>query len=173
MDYLGAMLAYSDGLFLASCDAIGVHAAGSNNPPDTRWPERPGPGEWTTHPSFYFRHVEDIHALLQAFDAEKPLWITEFGWATANYSWGFGYGYDNSEEEQAAYIVRALQIAEREWPYVEGVFLWNLNFAVVQGDLHEQGAFGILRSDWTPQPAYWAVQAHLRWVQTKPPGLTP
>ncbi len=173
LDYLRAMLAYQDGLFLRSCDAIGVHAAGSNNPPDTHWPERPGPGEWTTHPTFYFRHVEDIHAVLAELGVEKPLWITEFGWATANWTPGYGYGNDNSEEEQAAYIIRAYRIIEWKWPYVEAAFLWNLNFAVVRGTYHEQGAFSILYSDWSPRPAYRAVRRYLfRMRATAPVALS-
>jgi GH35 family endo-1,4-beta-xylanase len=173
IDYLRAMLAYEDGLFLQSCDAMGVHAAGSNNPPDTHWPENPGPGEWTTHPTFYFRHVQDIRAVMVEFGVEKPLWITEFGWVTANSTWGYGYGYDNSEEEQAQYTVRAYQIAEREWPYVEAMFLWNLNFSVVRGNWHEQGAFSILYSNWSPRPAYEAVQRHLQWVNRPAPTPLP
>lgn len=173
LEYLREMLAYRDGLFLSSCDAVGAHAAGSNNPPDTRWPERPGPGEWTTHNTFYFRHIEDIRGVLLEFGADTPIWITEFGWATANSTPGYGYGYDNSEQDQAAYIVRALQIAQREWPYVEAVFLWNLNFAVVQGDWHEQGAFGILYSNWTPRLSYEAVQQHLQWLAIPAPTARP
>jgi len=169
IDYLREMLAYGEGMFLASCDAVGVHAAGTHNPPDTLWPERPGPGPgWLDHPTHYFRHVENIHGVLGEFGAaDKPIWITEFGWATANYSWGYEYGYDNSEEDQARYIVRALEIIEEDWPWVEGAFLWNLNFAVVRGDYHEQGAFGILHSDWSPRPAYLAVQRHLHDIRRR------
>lgn len=57
--------------------------------------------------------------------------------------------------------MRALQIVEQDWPWVEAVFLWNLNFAVVRGNRHEQGAFGILYGDWRPRPAYRAVQEYL------------
>ena len=172
-DYLRAMLSYRDGLLLSSCDAIGAHAAGTHNPPDTLWPERPGPfPNWLDHPTHYFRHVENLHAVLKEFNADKPVWITEFGWAGANYSPGYEYGDDNSEEQRAAYIVRALQIAEREWPWLEAMFLWNLNFAVVRGNHHEQGAFGILYDDWTPRPAYWAIQSHLRWLK-EPASTTP
>ncbi len=163
IDYLRTMLAYRDGLFLSSCDAVGAHAAGTHNPPDTLWPDRPGPhARWRDHPTHYFRHVENVHAVLLEFGAEKPIWITEFGWATPNYSPGYEYSHDNTEEEQARYLVRALQIVEQDWPWVEAAFLWNLNFAVVRGNWHEQGAFGILYSNWEPRPAYGAIQEHLQ-----------
>lgn len=173
LDYLRAMLAYEDGLFLASCDAVGVHAAGTLNPPDSLWPAEPGPGPgWLDHPTHYFRHVENIHIVLREFGARKPIWISEFGWATANYTWGYEYGNYNSEEDQADYIVRALEIVAEDWPWVEGVFLWNLNFAMVRGtNRHEQGAFGILYSDGSPRPAYEAVRDHLR--RTPAPAPTP
>ncbi len=172
LDYLRAMLAYGDGLFLASCDAVGAHAAGTHNPPDTLWPDEPGPWpDWLDHPTHYFRHVENIHGVLLEFGVNKPIWITEFGWATANYTPGYEYGWDNTEEDQAAYIVRALEIVERDWPWVEGAFLWNLNFAMVRGDWHEQGAFGIVRSDGSPRPAYLAVQGHFH--PTPTPTIAP
>jgi hypothetical protein len=175
IDYLRALLAYEDGLFLASCDAVGAHAAGTLNPPDTLWPDEPGPGPgWLDHPTHYFRHVENIHNVLLEFGSNKPIWITEFGWATANYSWGFEYGYYNSEEDQANYIVRAFEIAEQKWPWVEGMFLWNLNFAMVLGtNQHEQGAFGILYSDGSPRPAYEAVKEHMRQLLEPTPLPTP
>jgi hypothetical protein len=166
LDYLRAMLAYRDGLLLQSCDAVGAHGAGTHNPPDTLWPDWPGPGPgWLDHPTHYFRHLENVHAALQEFGTDKPIWITEFGWATANWTPGYGYGFDNSEEDQANYLVRALQIVEQEWPWVQAAFIWNLNFAVVRGNWNEQGAFGILYDDWSPRPAYLAVQQHLLRVQ--------
>jgi hypothetical protein len=175
IDYLRALLAYEDGLFLASCDAVGAHAAGTLNPPDTLWPDEPGPGPgWLDHPTHYFRHIENIHNVLLEFGSTKPIWITEFGWATANYSWGFEYGYYNSEEDQANYIVRAFEIVEQDWPWVEGAFLWNLNFAMVRGtSLHEQGAFGILTNNGSPRPAYEALKEHLRKVHEPTPTPTP
>lgn len=172
LDYLRGMLAYGDGLFPASCDAVGAHAAGTHNPPDTLWPDEPGPWpDWLDHPTHYFRHVENIRGVLLEFGVDKPIWITEFGWATANYTPGYEYGWDNTEEDQAAYIVRAFEIVEQDWPWVEGAFLWNLNFAMVRGDWHEQGAFGIVRSDGSPRPAYLAVQGHLR--PTPTPTIAP
>ncbi len=171
IDYLRAMLGYGDGLFLASCDAVGVHAAGTHNPPDTLWPDRPGPyPDWLDHPTHYFRHVENVHGVLQEFGSDKPLWITEFGWVTANGSAGFGYGYDNTEEDQADYLVRALEIVEQDWPWVEGVFIWNLNFSMARGNnWHEQSAFSLLYADGSPRPSYLAVQAHLRRVLAPTP----
>jgi hypothetical protein len=45
------------------------------------------------------------------------------------------------------------------------MFLWNMNFAVLRGAEgqpdHEQAAFSILNPDWTPRPAFTALQGYL------------
>jgi len=39
------------------------------------------------------------------------------------------------------------------------MFVWNLNFAPVSGPANEKAGFGILRADWSPRPAYTALQS--------------
>lgn len=146
-------------------DAIGVHPGGQNNPPDTMWPDNPGPEPWQNSREFYFRRVEDIHqAAVDAGRGDIPIWITEFGWATANNTPGYEYGNQISYETQAEWIVRAFDKGRYEYPWVDAMFLWNLNFAVswqgAHGDpMHEQASFGVLNPDWTPRPAWHAIQA--------------
>lgn len=146
-------------------DAIGVHPGGQNNPPDTMWPDNPGPEPWQNSREFYFRRVEDIHqAAVDAGRSDIPLWITEFGWATANNTPGYEYGNQISYETQAEWIVRAFDKGRYEYPWVGAMFLWNLNFAVswqgAHGDpMHEQASFGVLNPDWTPRPAWHAIQS--------------
>ncbi len=152
--------------FRANVDAIAVHPGGQYNPPDTLWPDRPGPGpEWRTSREFYFRRIEDIrNVLVQNGLGDRQIWITEFGWATRNNTPGYEYGNSISFERQAEWIVRAFQIGRREYaPWVGAMFLWNLNFAVpwrAQGnELHEQASFGVINGDWSPRPAWFAIQA--------------
>jgi hypothetical protein len=38
------------------------------------------------------------------------------------------------------------------------MFVWNLNFAPVSGAGDEKAAFGLLRADWSPRPAYEALR---------------
>jgi hypothetical protein len=130
------------------------------------WPDRPGPGpNFVTSREFYFRRVEDYRALaLQYGLGDRQMWITEFGWATRNNTPGYEFGNQISFEQQAEWIVRAFQIGRREYaPWMGAMFLWNLNFAVPwaqrEGNpLHEQASFGILNGDWSPRPAYLALQ---------------
>lgn len=148
-------------------DVIGVHPGGQLNPPDTMWPENPGPGPgWQDSREFYFRRVEDVRAVMvQNGYSDYQVWYTEFGWATENNTPGYEYGQFNTQEEQAEYIVRAFQKGRNEYaPWVGAMFLWNLNFAVpwnyVEGNPnHEQASFGVLNGDWSPRPAWFAIQA--------------
>lgn len=149
-------------------DALGVHIGGHLNPPDTLWPDKPGPGPgWRDSRAFYFRHLEDIRALMvQEGVGSIPIWVTEWGWVTDNYTGGFEYGQYNSEAEQAQYTRRALEIAANDYqPWVGGMFLWNLNFVVSLGyygyERDQQAAFSVLYKDWSPRPAYTEFKKHV------------
>lgn len=152
--------------FRSHVDAIAVHPGGQYNPPDTMWPDNPGPGpNWQTSREFYFRRIEDIRSQMVANGmADKQIWVTEFGWATRNNTPGYEYGNSISFEQQSQYIARAFEIGRRNYaPWVGAMFLWNLNFAVswkAEGnELHEQAAFGVINGDWSPRPAWFAIQA--------------
>ena len=95
---------------------------------------------------------------------DMQIWITEFGWATQNNTPGYGFGDNISYQEQADWIVRAFQMGRNDYaPWVGAMFLWQLNFAVPWkyngNELHEQASFGVLNGDWSPRPAYLAIQA--------------
>jgi hypothetical protein len=94
---------------------------------------------------------------------EHQIWITEFGWATRNSSPGFEFGDQISFETQRDYIVGAIQQSYQYYPWLSNMFLWNLNFTILQrehGDdpLHEQGSFSIINADGSPRPAYYGVK---------------
>jgi hypothetical protein len=91
------------------------------------------------------------------------MWITEFGWATweglptqAPELW-MTY---NTAKDQLNYTIRAFQIGQ-SLPYVEGMILWNLNFAnmfrVEQRD--EVAGYSIINPALLPaeRPLYWAL----------------
>jgi hypothetical protein len=146
-------------------DVVGAHPGGQHNPPDTLWPENPGPGPgWVESREFYFRRIEDIRqVMVETGYADYQIWLTEFGWATPNNTPGYEYGNNNTYEEQAAYIARAFEIGRYEWqPWMGAMFLWNLNFAVpwkYEGnEFHEQASFGVLNGDWTPRPSWYAIR---------------
>jgi hypothetical protein len=153
------------------CDGVGVHPSGYNLPPDADWQTFTDPtagftGPFTNrHRSWSFRGtMEGYRNMMIAYgDSAKRLWPTEFGWASvhglgvapaANYE----YAGDNTEQEQADWIVRAYQMS-KDWGWVGPMFLWNLNFCPAAGPADEKAAFGILYHNWKPRPAYAALQA--------------
>jgi hypothetical protein len=71
---------------------------------------------------------------------------------------GFGYAADNTEAEQAQFIVEAYQRARAgHFGRLGPMFLWNLNFAPVAGNACHKGQFGIVRQDWSLRPAFHAL----------------
>jgi hypothetical protein len=163
--YLKRMLEYNGGEITNYFDALGAHVAGVNNSADTLWPSNPGSGPgWVNHPTFYFRHVENIRNVMVQYGAgDKPIWLTEFGWAatenvTPVAAPGYEYAYQNSESEQSAYLVRAFEKGRTEYqPWLGAMFAWNLNFATVFPASDEKSPFGVIRPDGTPRPAYDAL----------------
>ena len=163
--YLQRMLEYNGGEIRGYFDVLGAHVAGVNNSADTLWPSAPGSGPgWVDHPTFYFRHVENIRGTLVAYGmGDKPIWLTEFGWAALENvaSWaapGYEYAYQNSEAEQSTYLVRAFEKARNEYqPWLGAMFVWNLNFATVFAPSDEKSPFGVIRPDGSARPAYEAL----------------
>jgi GH35 family endo-1,4-beta-xylanase len=102
---------------------------------------------------------------------KHQMWITEFGWATSNNTPGYEFGNQISYEQQADYIVRAMQRTKEQYPWVGAMFLWNLNFAPLwaqNGNVyHEQASFSILNGDYSPRPAYWAIQQFIGQVRAE------
>jgi len=143
-------------------DAIGAHPSGYNNPPDD------DPSNNSTkstaykgHWSFYYRRFEQYYEVMKQYgDGEKKLWFTEFGWASIpDPVPDYAYAKDISEDDQAEYLVRAFEIA-KEKGYVGVMFLWNLNYApgIRSTDTFAMKAFSIIRPDWSPRPAYYALK---------------
>jgi spore germination protein YaaH len=156
IDYLKGM--YAAGLKDA-CDAVGAHPSGYNTPPDADWQTWSdptarfrGPSD-NHHHSWVFRGtMEGYRAVMVANgDGGKKIWPTEFGWASSpNPVAGYEYSADNSEGEQAQYLVKAFQMM-RNWPWVGGAVVWNLDFNVFKAG-SEEAAFGIYG-----RPAYDAL----------------
>lgn len=141
-------------------NAVGAHPSGYNNPATARAGYTdPGEPNFKGHRSFFFRSTMEAYRSV----TKKQIWATEFGWASsentgAGPAGGYEYAAQNSEDEQARYLVDAFQEA-RAWGWVGPMFVWNLNFAPVAGAGDEKAAFGLVRSDWSPRPAYEALKA--------------
>lgn len=159
--YLEAMYQYRDGIIRNYFDILGVHSYGYNNAPNDT------PDNYTTsstsykdHWSFFFRRFEQHWEVLQRHgDTGKKIWMTEMGWTTHNLHPEFAFGADITEEDQARFLVESYQLVKERYRYVEGLVVFNLNFAnrVVPAD--SAYSFSILDKNLRPRPAYWALQA--------------
>src|SRR5205823_14767 len=86
--------------------------------------------------------------------------LTELGWDTcAQPVAGYEYCLDNSETDQARYLVDGIGLLRADYPYVANFFVWNLNFPMLVPEGDERWGFGVLRPDGSPRPAYLALQA--------------
>jgi hypothetical protein len=175
--YFREMYRYKNGLIKDYFDVQAVHPGGSANPPETMWPDNPSNADgWTDHPTFYFRHVENVRKfMVEEGVGDHQIWITEYGWATENETPGYEFGNQVSFEEQGEYILGAMKYAYFNYrepngePWLGNMFLWNMNFAVLWGaqdqPLHEQASFGILNPDWSPRPGFLAVQGFMNAIK--------
>jgi hypothetical protein len=160
--YLQQIYEYRDGEVRQYFDILGAHLISTHNAPDDTWPDNIGENEgWNDHPSFFFRRGEELREIMVANgDADTPVWITEFGWTTENQEAGREYGVNNTEEEVAQYLTRALEIATTEWgDWTTGAFVWNLNWATLVPPEHHIYPSSALREDWSPKPSYEAMKA--------------
>jgi hypothetical protein len=160
--YMQQLYAFNGGEIKNYFDVLGAHPGSNLNPPDTMWPSNPGPGPgWQNDGSFYFRRIEQLRqVMVDNGDADKQMWLTEFGWySTPNPAPGYEYGRYVSEDQQAQYISRAYQKAAHEYPWMGVMLLWNLNYAVTEPDAsRETVGWSILRRDGSKRPAFTAVQ---------------
>jgi hypothetical protein len=143
-------------------DVFGYHPYGFDQAPEVSPNIKP----------FSFRRTELMRQLLLRNGVSKPMWLTEFGWMRDPSQYGHdctGQGdFDffawsaHSDANQAAYIARAYQFADANWPWVGPMFLWNLDWNV-EGNSQLGGCsnlrlFSILQSNGQPFPAYYAYQ---------------
>ncbi|MCY3959614.1 MAG: hypothetical protein OXG65_15195 [Chloroflexi bacterium] len=170
--YLQRIFDFNNGEVFNYFEALGVHPNGGPNAPDD-WVGRAHNsnakcgGGWSTHPSFFFDRYKELYNLMAARGhPEKTVWFTEFGWATidgpgapAAPAKGYEYAACNSEADQANFFVRSFAKVRAESPYVTHMIMWNLNFQQVVPNTDEKWAFGILRADLSPRPAYNAIKA--------------
>jgi len=156
--YLDTFYNYQGGFYTKFFDVLGVHTNATNHPPDQMYPDNPGTGAWSNSGSFYFRRAEQLRQVMQAHGDARPIWITEFGWTTANQAKGYEYGQDVSAQQQAQYLVDAFAWAHDHWPWATGMFVWNLNYSTVTQPNDEKYPWSVLNNDWSPRPSFDALK---------------
>ena len=159
--YLNQLYALNGGEAKQYYDALSAHPSGFSNPPDCvqTTPSCSLSNAWDTDASFFaFTRVAQYRDLMvRNGEANKQIWFTEFGYcSSATPPAGYEYCKYLSAQHQANFMVRAFNKA-RALDYVGGMIVWNLNFQVVVPQTDEKWGFGVLRDDWTPRPAYYAL----------------
>jgi hypothetical protein len=162
----------------AKVDCVGVHLNGYNMPPDKLWNEGfndasakfRGPFDNPNHSWSFKSTLFDYRA-----KTNKPLCITEFGWASMENlkrkdgtpvqgaPSGFDFALDNTEKEQADWIVQGFKIM-RESGFVKFAIVFNLDYIQKIGDEPDAPSanvapYSITRRDGSPRPAFDAIQA--------------
>jgi hypothetical protein len=158
--------------FLDYCDCVGAHHNGYNIPPDVAtgdpyqddvatfrgfW-DNPTDHEWSFKTTLW-----GYHDRIAAAGSDKPLCVTEFGWASAEgfdgYPPGFEFALDNTLQEQADWDVQAFQLM-RQWGFVRLAFLWNLDFSQLgHGPQDPNAPYALIDFQGIARPAYGAIGA--------------
>jgi hypothetical protein len=86
--------------------------------------------------------VRDL--MVKVGDADKKVWVTEFGYTTPGGLFSVGDGKTVTEQDQAAYLSEALQLAST-WDWLDRFYVYDW---MDSGD--EEGQFGLIRGRWEP-----------------------
>jgi hypothetical protein len=114
-------------------DALGYHPYGFDDPHDTT-PDGPACVN-----GFCFRGVEKMYEIMQANGlGGKQVWATEFGWITeppehckSQPEWQGRLWQIVTPQQQADYLRGAFEYADANWPWLGGLFVFNLDFNVI------------------------------------------
>ncbi|HMA33615.1 MAG TPA: O-antigen ligase family protein [Chloroflexia bacterium] len=140
-------------------DIASVMAYGLSYPPDDR---RADP----QHINFA-RPVLTRAIMERNGDGAKGIWSLEYGWISLPADWATnpankpGIWGNTDEDTQASYLLDGYRRARAEWPWMGPLFVWHMRDPAPLP--HEpQPYFGILNADWSPRPAYVALQRYSR-----------
>lgn len=160
-------LDYLEGMYKAGAkdyfDIYSTNAFGFENPPE----DPPDPAVLNFQRVVLQRQIMEKHG-----DAEKAVWFNEFGWNSAPETMAADklIWQRVSEADQAAYTVRALQLARRDWPWAGVFMIWYLrqvgNIPPDRADYY----FRMVDVDFTPRPLYTAVQQAAKMRQSAGSG---
>ncbi len=134
-------------------DALGIH-------PYIGVADQPVSTCDTSYREYYPCNIPNLLSLMQANgDGGKRVWATEYGWSTHNES-SYGAPVPNwkrgvTEAEQATNLL-AMQEYLGQYPQVEASFWYN-DWNKATGDQQEDN-WGLLRRDFSPKPAYYAMK---------------
>jgi outer membrane protein assembly factor BamB len=150
LPFFNELYTLNDGAFLRVADVVGAHTGAGPYAPDARWaPEEP----YLSH--HYFRHIERMREIMQNYGDQRQVWLTEYGWTVTRAE---GAPPPVTEEQQATYLVDAMWRIRHRYPWLSGVFVWNINFSVIAPPDDEKTTYSVLEPDWSLRPAFLSLQ---------------
>ena len=110
-----------------------------------------------------------LREIMQRYgDAQKAIWISEFGWNS--HAGPHPFGLPTTEEQKAEYLVGLMQRARHEWPWMGVMNIWFLRAGAGFHPDDPTVDFQLIREDWHELPAYAAIQAYLTAPVVAGPG---
>jgi hypothetical protein len=99
--------------------------------------------------------LEGLRSEMAANGDSSPVWVTELGWSTCSQS------YCVTAQQQASYVVSAYQLLNNaKYSYVQNTFLYQMRDLYWEtSNSSWESSLGLFNRDWTPKPAYAALQA--------------
>ncbi|MEA3407563.1 MAG: hypothetical protein U9R48_05725 [Chloroflexota bacterium] len=145
-------------------DILSANAFGMEHPPD----DPPDPQVLN------FQRVTLQRKIMEDYgDSDKAIWFNEYGWNAAPPSMASDklIWQRVSEEEQAEYTLRGIELARQEWPWAGVFMIWYFRQV---GNIPRERAdyyFRLVDPDFTPQRLYFAVQDAAATQSAAGPGL--
>lgn len=160
-------------------DIMSAQAYGLGQPPDehryirprTDWNwRRPIDSRIDVSRVVLLREVMELHG-----DAQKAIWISEFGYVTDSpdvpAEKRFTWGPPVTEQQRAAYTVGQLERARREWPWLGVMNVWFLRWGGEPPDPRDPTQnFAIVARDFGTTPTYDALKAYIARGAVAGPG---
>lgn len=151
IEYLRQMYSRGAGRFF---DALGVHPYIFQRDPAVVYPNA----------RHSFHGLGELRKVMVANrDGGKPIWVTEMSWPThqrapgAKGDWAEGV----SAETQAAYLVKAYQKIQADFPFIPVATWYNFRDSGPDVTYFEHN-WGLVGHDFQPKPAYFAKQQMTR-----------
>ncbi|MGH2365335.1 MAG: O-antigen ligase family protein [Chloroflexota bacterium] len=104
------------------------------------------------------RVVLDRQVMVRNGDADKPVWVSEFGWNALPPGWRGDPSPWGSVtlRQQASYTVQAYQRARDEWPWLGMMAVWLFQDPTPAAKDPTQ-FFGLVNTEYQPRPVYTAL----------------
>ncbi len=113
----------------------------------------------------FSRPIQTREIMERNGDGGTPLWAVEYGWVSLPDDWdgdASPWGEPVPAETQAAYLVQGYLRAQREWPWMGRMAVWAFRFPHAPDEPSQVGnptrGFAIVNHDFSPRPAYSALQ---------------